>query len=72
VAILESMSAHADSTEILRWLGGFKRAPRDTFIVHGELSAMETLAGTISAKLGWKCRMPEWKETANLEPGVRI
>ena len=26
---LDSMSAHADSTEILRWLGGFTRAAAD-------------------------------------------
>jgi metallo-beta-lactamase family protein len=66
VAILESMSAHADANEIMRWLGGFKRAPRTTFIVHGEPVAMEALAGTISSKLGWTCRMPEWKETVEL------
>jgi metallo-beta-lactamase family protein len=66
VAILESMSAHADANEILRWLGGFKRAPRTTFLVHGEPVAMEALAGTITSKLGWTCRMPEWKETVEL------
>ena len=66
VAILESMSAHADSNEMLRWLGGFTRAPRTTFIVHGEPIAMEALSATIGAKLGWACRMPEWKETAQL------
>ena len=66
VAILESMSAHADSNEIMRWLGGFKRAPRQTFIVHGEPSAMDALAGTIQTKLGWTCRMPDWRETVEL------
>jgi metallo-beta-lactamase family protein len=66
VAILESMSAHADSNEIMRWLGGFTRAPRTTFIVHGEPIAMEALAATIGSKLGWTCRMPEWKETVEL------
>ena len=37
------MSAHADSLEIMRWLSGFRRPPRTTFIVHGELTAMEAL-----------------------------
>ena len=36
IELIESMSAHADSMEILRWLGGFKRPPQTTFIVHGE------------------------------------
>jgi metallo-beta-lactamase family protein len=66
IALVESMSAHADSNEIMRWLGGFKRPPRETFIVHGEPPAMDALAGTIRAKLGWSCRMPDWKETVDL------
>lgn len=66
VARLESMSAHADSNEIVRWLGAFKRPPRTTFIVHGEPVAMEALSSTISSKLGWTCRMPEWKESVEL------
>ncbi len=66
VASIESMSAHADSNEIMRWLGAFTRPPRETFIVHGEPPAMEALAGTIRSKLGWSCRMPDWKETAEL------
>ena len=36
-----SMSAHADSAEILRWLGGFTAPPRRTFLVHGEPQAMD-------------------------------
>jgi len=32
---LSAFSAHADSNEIIRWLGGFRSAPRRTFIVHG-------------------------------------
>jgi len=67
IARLESMSAHADSQEILRWLAGFSRAPRTTFLVHGEPTAMETLGAAIKAKLGWTTRMPEHQETIALE-----
>ena len=66
VEIIESMSAHADSAEILRWLGGFTRRPATTFIVHGEPPAMEALSASITTKLGWRCRMPEWKEVVEL------
>ena len=68
IAQIESMSAHADSTEILRWLGGFARPPRRTFIVHGELAAMETLAATITSKLGWTVQIPRYQEVVRLEP----
>ena len=60
------MSAHADSEEILHWLGGFKRAPRMTFLVHGEPVAMEALQATIAAKLGWNTKMPEHGEKVEL------
>jgi metallo-beta-lactamase family protein len=63
---LDSMSAHADSTEILHWLGGFTRPPRTTFIVHGEVAAMEALSASIKAKLGWPTRMPEHQERIEL------
>ncbi len=62
-----SMSAHADSTEIMRWLGGFSRAPQMTFIVHGEPIAMEALSQLIRSKLGWPARMPEHREVITLE-----
>ena len=58
--------AHADSNEILRWLGGFTQPPRLTFIVHGEPPAMEALSGAIHAKLGWNTKMPSHGETVEL------
>ena len=63
---IDSMSAHADSEEILRWLGGFTRPPRTTFLVHGELVAMEALQATIKARLGWNTRLPQHEETVEL------
>jgi metallo-beta-lactamase family protein len=67
VELVESMSAHADSNEILRWLGGFTRPPRRTFIVHGEVPAMETLSQSIRSKLGWDTYMPEHREKVDLQ-----
>ena len=62
-----SMSAHADSEEIVRWLGGFTRPPRTTFLVHGELGAMQALDAAVRAKLGWTTRMPALREVVTLE-----
>jgi metallo-beta-lactamase family protein len=66
IELVESMSAHADSTEILRWLSGFSKPPRLTFIVHGEPVAMEALTATIHDRLGWITKMPEHGETVTL------
>ncbi len=66
IELVESMSAHADSDEILRWLRGFSRPPQLTFIVHGEPAAMETLSATIDSTLGWNTRRPAHGETVEL------
>jgi metallo-beta-lactamase family protein len=67
VELLESMSAHADSTEILRWLGGFSRPPRQTFLVHGEVPAMEALGASIKQTSGWDTTMPKHHERFELD-----
>jgi metallo-beta-lactamase family protein len=66
IELVESMSAHADSNEILHWLEGFVKPPRLTSIVHGEVPAMETLSATIQARLGWTTKMPAYGETVEL------
>lgn len=58
VADLDMLSAHADANEIFRWLGGFDRPPRRTFIVHGEEDASIALARRIESELGWQCQIP--------------
>jgi metallo-beta-lactamase family protein len=66
IELIESMSAHADSLEILRWLGGFEGPPRTTFLVHGEPVAMEALAVSIQTKLGWNTKVPQHEERVEL------
>jgi metallo-beta-lactamase family protein len=64
---IESMSAHADSQEMLRWLGCFSRAPRRTFVVHGEPPAMAALQSAVEATLGWETHIPAHGETVTLD-----
>ncbi len=63
---LDSMSAHADASEILRWLTGFTQPPRITYLVHGEPPAQAALAGRIAAELQWKTHAPAQGETVDL------
>ena len=66
VANLSALSAHADADEILRWLGGFERAPRMTFITHGEPAASDALRRRIEEELRWPCKVPEPLEKIEL------
>jgi metallo-beta-lactamase family protein len=52
---IDGLSAHADREEILEWLGGFTRAPRQTWVVHGEPPAAGSLAAAIRTRFGWTC-----------------
>lgn len=63
---LDMLSAHADSDELLRWLRGFKSAPRRTFVTHGEPEAADALRHRADEELGWNCHVPEQGETVML------
>jgi metallo-beta-lactamase family protein len=65
---IDSMSAHADGGEILRWLRGFTKPPGLTCIVHGELPAMQALDADITREFGpgWRARMPDYLESLDL------
>lgn len=58
IADLQMLSAHGDADEIMRWLGGFKAAPKKTFIVHGEPMGSEALRVRIGRDLGWNATVP--------------
>lgn len=55
---LDSMSAHADYSEIMTWLGNFGSHPRKVFITHGEVEAAQALQRKIEEKFGWDAVVP--------------
>jgi metallo-beta-lactamase family protein len=63
---IQSMSAHADQAEILRWLSHFEQPPRVTYLVHGEPAPMDTLRDVIRTRLHWSVETPEYLQTVNL------
>ncbi len=52
VVNLSGYSAHADQTELLRWLGTLKNKPR-LYAVHGEPASAQAFATVVNAKLGF-------------------
>ena len=57
VETVDGLSAHADQRELRRWLGGFRRPPSRTYVVHGEAKAAATLADVIARELGWQVQV---------------
>ncbi len=66
VVALDGFSAHADRDEILRWLAGFRRPPRQVHVVHGEPQPADSLAATIRARFGWDASVAEDRATIAL------
>ena len=66
VAMLDSLSAHADGAEIVEWLHGFSSAPRQTFITHGEPAAADAMRQRIERDLHWSCHVPYYLESVPL------
>jgi metallo-beta-lactamase family protein len=67
VAMLDTLSAHADGAEIVQWLRGFSAAPRQTFITHGEPAAADGMRQRIERELHWSCHMPYYLEQVTLD-----
>lgn len=60
---LEGFSGHADADGLLAWLRHLPRAPRQTFVVHGEPEAADQLRLRLKDELGWPARVPQHGET---------
>jgi Cft2 family RNA processing exonuclease len=54
-----ALSAHADQTEILNSLRGFRSNPRNIFLNHGEPSALRALAEKLRSTFGWQGVVPK-------------
>jgi metallo-beta-lactamase family protein len=63
VSHLEGFSGHADADELMAWMSGFERAPRHTFVVHGDPDATDMLRFRIGQQLGWSASVPPHAQT---------
>ena len=66
VTNLHMLSAHADTDEILSWLGNVERAPTMTFVTHGEPDASEALRQRIMKELKWPSSTPSYQDSVEL------
>jgi metallo-beta-lactamase family protein len=66
VEFIESLSAHADYADLMRWLAGFTKPPRTTFLVHGEKDAAHALKERIISEFGWKVEIPKYLQKYEL------
>ena len=63
---MPGLSAHADRDELLRWLSGFARPPRQVFVTHGEPASAHAFASLVQEKAGWAVSVPAYRDTFSL------
>jgi len=56
---INGLSAHADRDALLGWLGNFRAAPSQTWVVHGEPLAAHSLRDAIEQRFGWRAAVPQ-------------
>ena len=63
---LDMLSAHADADGIIEWLRSCAIPPKMTFVTHGEPDAADALRHRIEEELHWPCRVPSYRDEAQL------
>jgi metallo-beta-lactamase family protein len=64
---LGGLSAHADRTALLNWLGHFRSKPRQVFVVHGEETVATGFAADLRSRFGWDALAPTPGASVTLE-----
>jgi metallo-beta-lactamase family protein len=62
------LSAHADRTDLINWLGTAAPAPRMIYVNHGEPPASDALVEAIHSRLGVNAVVPRPGERIRLDP----
>jgi metallo-beta-lactamase family protein len=66
VVHLDIFSAHADQSDLLRWLGESEPLPRKVFVTHGEPVSSDVLRREINNTYGVDTRVPEFRDEVEL------
>jgi metallo-beta-lactamase family protein len=67
VFTIGGFSAHADQKDLIEWVSHFESEPQ-VFLVHGEATACEALAGKIRESFNLAVHVPGWREQLVLKP----
>jgi metallo-beta-lactamase family protein len=66
VFTIGGLSAHADRSALLGWLGHFRQPPRQSWVVHGEPLSAHALRDAIEETLHWDASVPQAGQTVSL------
>jgi metallo-beta-lactamase family protein len=67
IETIHGLSAHADREDMVRWLSGFRRPPKKTYLVHGEPGPAASLMELIRSRLHWNIEIARDGEVVGME-----
>lgn len=60
---IESLSAHADQSELLDWMSEIKNIPEKVFLIHGEPTSLNTFRVKVKDVYNWDVCIPKHNKT---------
>ena len=63
---LHSLSAHADQSELIKWVSQLKTPPEKVFLVHGEPGAADAFRVKLKSVFGWDTIIPKLGDIVNI------
>jgi len=67
---IDGLSAHADKSELLKWVSTLKEHPKRTFLVHGEVESAQAMQQSLQ-EMGWtNVHVPDYQEKHMLFDGI--
>ncbi len=66
IKTIQSLSAHADQSELIDWMRSIKNIPEHVFLVHGEPTALDAFRVKIKDELHLKAIIPHLNESFTL------
>ncbi len=67
IASIDSLSAHGDTEDIIRWIQGIEKKPRLIFLNHGEQAALNTLQYRLQKEVQMQVVVPSMNEEFRIE-----
>lgn len=66
ISMIQGLSAHADQSELIHWLGNLKEKPSKIFITHGEKHSAIALGEKIKEIYDWEIQIPTLNQIVDL------
>ncbi len=63
---INSLSAHADQSELIAWLSAIKTTPKAVYLIHGEPTAQNAFRVKIKDTFGWEAIIPDLYQTIKI------